>query len=75
MRRDFVAVFGGLALASALLFGCGPAAPCSRQALGKLELECAARIKLQCAKGDRLCPAYVECSKRIENWRVCPSGK
>jgi hypothetical protein len=55
----------------ATLGGCAGAQPCSREALALTQAECAVKIKATCAEGDRLCPAYVECKQRIENWRVC----
>jgi hypothetical protein len=68
-----VPVILGALVGCASAAACASAAPCSRQSLAQTEVECAARIKLECAKGDKSCPAYVECSKRIENWRVCRS--
>lgn len=60
-----------IALAFTLLVGCAASPPCSRAELAKTSAECMARVKLLCAKGDKACPAYVECKQRIENWRVC----
>ncbi len=56
-----------------VLSGCASAAPCSKQSLAQLELECAAKIKMQCAKGDRTCPTYLDCKSKVEAWRVCGS--
>ncbi len=66
MFSSRVVLFAALALV-----GCASSAPCSKSSLAKLEAECAARVKLFCAKGDRECPEYKECSAKIEAWRVC----
>ena len=71
-----LAVFGYAGLVLAIMglgAGCTPApkAPCSRQALAELVAECVARIKLTCEPGDTECPAYQDCTKRIEAWRTC----
>ncbi len=58
-------------LAALALAGCASSSPCSRTSLAKIEAECAAKVKLFCAKGDRECPEFKECSAKIEAWRVC----
>lgn len=60
----------GIAL---LLIGCAGAAvpPCSHEALANDMKACVLRVKLTCAKGDKECPAYKECTAKIEEWRTC----
>lgn len=45
--------------------------PCSKVSLATVTAGCEARIERECEPGDTTCAVYVECSRAVQEWRLC----